>query len=257
MTTTAPMTNYTRYTDPKAVGSSAPPAKKNSGGAMSENDFLSLLTTQLQHQDPLNPEKDTDFAAQMAQYSALGQMTKLNDTMNKQNSMMSMLAAANLVGRTVTTTVAGAQGTPVSGVVSSVMLAPDGSVTYKVGDATVAADKITGILMPITPQTGVQATPGAASVMPPAATAASLAIAPSTATLPSAGSGANPLGISPTQLANLIADAKAQAAQRVMALPVTAPSTAASTQANAAPVSADDSSDATLDKVAGADKATL
>jgi flagellar basal-body rod modification protein FlgD len=34
-------------------------------------DFLSLLTTQLKYQDPLNPQSDTDMAAQLAQYSSL------------------------------------------------------------------------------------------------------------------------------------------------------------------------------------------
>ena len=36
------------------------------------------LVTQLQNQDPLSPMEDTDFIAQMAQFSALEEMSALN-----------------------------------------------------------------------------------------------------------------------------------------------------------------------------------
>ena len=42
--------------------------------------YLKLLLKQLQHQDPSNPIKNHQFAAQMAQFSALKQMTRLNVT---------------------------------------------------------------------------------------------------------------------------------------------------------------------------------
>ena len=40
---------------------------------LGQNDFLKLLVTQMTSQDPLNPQKDTDFIAQMAQFSSLEQ----------------------------------------------------------------------------------------------------------------------------------------------------------------------------------------
>ncbi|MBP2017000.1 flagellar basal-body rod modification protein FlgD [Symbiobacterium terraclitae] len=39
-------------------------------------DFLNLLVTQLRYQDPLNPVDDREFLAQLAQFSALEQMTE-------------------------------------------------------------------------------------------------------------------------------------------------------------------------------------
>lgn len=47
-------------------------------GKLGQNEFLKLLVTQLKHQDPLSPMKDKNFIAQMAQFSALEQMTKVN-----------------------------------------------------------------------------------------------------------------------------------------------------------------------------------
>ena len=45
---------------------------------MDMDDFLKLLTSQLQYQDPLEPMKDTEFIAQMASFSSLDQMSSLN-----------------------------------------------------------------------------------------------------------------------------------------------------------------------------------
>lgn len=49
-------------------------------GELGKDDFLKLLITQVQNQDPLNPTSDTDFIAQMAQFSALEQMQNLNQS---------------------------------------------------------------------------------------------------------------------------------------------------------------------------------
>jgi flagellar basal-body rod modification protein FlgD len=51
--------------------------------AMGQDDFLKLLVTQLQHQDPLNPIENQDFIAQTAQFSQLEQLSKLVTLMER------------------------------------------------------------------------------------------------------------------------------------------------------------------------------
>jgi flagellar basal-body rod modification protein FlgD len=78
---------------------------------LNQNDFLQLLVAQLSQQDPMNPVSDTDFAAQMAQFSAL------QESQTMQGNMAGIQANA-LLGQTVI--LQPSQGSPVSGIVSSV-----------------------------------------------------------------------------------------------------------------------------------------
>jgi len=62
--------------------------------------FLRLLIAQLQNQDPLNPMDDREFIAQMAQFSALEQMTNMNKTLENMASL-DKYSAVSYVGKTI------------------------------------------------------------------------------------------------------------------------------------------------------------
>lgn len=55
----------------------------NGPKALGQDEFLKLLVTQLQHQDPLSPMENQDFIAQTAQFTQLEQLTKLVSLMEK------------------------------------------------------------------------------------------------------------------------------------------------------------------------------
>jgi len=68
---------------------------------LGKDDFLQLLIAQLSHQDPTAPMEDTQFIAQMAQFSSLEQSTNMNASFEKLNVMLSGSEAAGSVGKNV------------------------------------------------------------------------------------------------------------------------------------------------------------
>jgi flagellar basal-body rod modification protein FlgD len=74
------------------------------GNNLGKDDFLLLLVTQLQNQDPLNPQDPTEFTSQLAQYSSLEQLFTVNDQLQQletANGNVMQLTALGLMGRDV------------------------------------------------------------------------------------------------------------------------------------------------------------
>ena len=89
--------------DWKSYTAPAADAKKAANGAMGKDDFLKLLFTQLKYQDPQNPVDDREFAAQLAQFSSLEQMTNLNTSFSQIKTVLEQQGRFNLlqaVGKT-------------------------------------------------------------------------------------------------------------------------------------------------------------
>lgn len=83
------------------------PSKQVRGHGNSKMDkdaFFKLMLAQLKNQDPMNPLKNHEMAAQLAQFSSLEQMTNMNSTLSKiegRNSQPENFQALNLIGKTV------------------------------------------------------------------------------------------------------------------------------------------------------------
>jgi flagellar basal-body rod modification protein FlgD len=72
---------------------------------MGKDDFLNLLVTQLQHQDPLNPAESTEFTAQLAQFSSLEQLSNINDNLKNMELFQTSLTnsqAVSYIGKEIT-----------------------------------------------------------------------------------------------------------------------------------------------------------
>lgn len=85
----------------KAAAAAAAATTKNSLG---KDDFLKLLVTQMQTQDPLNPMDDKDYVAQLAQFSSLEQLTNINSgitSMNAALTQQTQLSAVGFIGKDV------------------------------------------------------------------------------------------------------------------------------------------------------------
>jgi flagellar basal-body rod modification protein FlgD len=105
----------------KASAAQAAPADDKKSGALTAdfNTFLTLLTTQMKNQDPLQPIESTEFVAQLAQFSAVEQQVQTNDKLSALTEALSSSSASALadwLGTTVRA-VAPAQfsGAPVAG----------------------------------------------------------------------------------------------------------------------------------------------
>jgi len=94
----------------KAFGQKEP--QTGDASKMGKHDFLKLLTTQLENQDPTDPMKDRKMVTQLAQFSELEEMTNVSQGMEKLNSSQNqarMVQAVDFLGKSVT-----AQGNNIS-----------------------------------------------------------------------------------------------------------------------------------------------
>jgi flagellar basal-body rod modification protein FlgD len=82
MTTIAATTNAATTTATTSTTSSA---------SLTSNQFLSLLTTQLQNQNPLDPTDPNEFTSEMVQYGSLSQQIDTNTKLDALTSTMSSI----------------------------------------------------------------------------------------------------------------------------------------------------------------------
>ena len=98
------LANSSIKTNTSADGLAAATNSATGSKSLGKDAFLQLLVTQLKNQNPLEPQDNGEFVAQLAQFSSLEGITTLNDTVSglasNYNSSQA-LQASSLVGRSV------------------------------------------------------------------------------------------------------------------------------------------------------------
>ena len=118
--------------------------------SLGADDFMKILMTQLTAQDPMNPMKDTEFIAQMANFSSLEQMRGLSQSFTAYSSSQQMATAPLYLGCEVTVKDPSSQNGEIKGTVESVTV-KDGAPALVINGQTYDPKLITNISLPPKP----------------------------------------------------------------------------------------------------------
>ena len=111
--------------------SQTPETQKEKKDTLGQSDFLKLMTTQLQNQDPFAPMDNGDFIAQMAQFSTVTGIQEINNSIGRlveEFDQARIATASNLLGHSVL--VPGDTGKPDNeGELHGVLDLPEGTIS--------------------------------------------------------------------------------------------------------------------------------
>jgi len=110
-------------------------------------DYMKLLVTQLQNQNPLEPLDNNEMAAQLAQFSELEQLENMNASFSRVLDSVQQSYASSLIGKDVSFEVRAADGglETKTGEVEEVIMEDDGDITLVVDGQNVRLADVTAI----------------------------------------------------------------------------------------------------------------
>ena len=120
---------------------------------LGQDDFLKLLTMQMQNQDPMNPQTNTDFVAQMAQFTTLEQSRSMTNSLQSIQARQDVQTAVQLLGKPVQLS----DGR--MGLVEKVTLDSTGAPTLQVGSNTYKLNQVVAYDQPQDPFARLTASP--------------------------------------------------------------------------------------------------
>jgi flagellar basal-body rod modification protein FlgD len=120
---------------------------KDISKTLGKDDFLKILITQLQHQDPSQPLEDKEFIAQMAQFTSLEQLSNMNTEMKALRQTMGLSPA--FIGKQISWSKQDSLGNEVinNGLVDGLKY-KDGIQYATVGEEEVSLDQIVKVTNP-------------------------------------------------------------------------------------------------------------
>ncbi|WP_042199168.1 flagellar hook capping FlgD N-terminal domain-containing protein [Paenibacillus camerounensis] len=139
MASTTPVSNNNQW---NYVANNSGTAKTTGNSTLGKDQFLKILITQLQNQDPMQPMEDKEFIAQMAQFTSVEQLMNISTQLTAMNQ--SLGSVSGLIGKDITWTDVSTE-LPKSGNVESIVVS--GGVQYAVvGSERIALANITQIM---------------------------------------------------------------------------------------------------------------
>ena len=144
-------------TSPITSGSTQGTQSKNKSFDLKPDDFIKMMVTQLQNQDPTKPADNGQLLAQMSQIGQLQSANTLTDSIKGMVLQNQIGSAGNLIGKSV----AGVddQNNVIKGVVNSVKVQSDGVLLELDNGNTLPLTQVTDIAAPSATSRGVTATP--------------------------------------------------------------------------------------------------
>ena len=127
------------------------------GGALGKDEFMKMLVTQMQNQDPMDPVNNTEMTAQLAQFSALEQMDNLNNQF--ENFQRSSTAAMSLLNAGNPVTMELNDGRVIEGVLEKVQWY-DGDTQFVVDGVSYSNSNVTSLQAKVPAQTSAEAPEG-------------------------------------------------------------------------------------------------
>ena len=110
-------------------------------------DYMKLLITQLQNQNPLEPMDNNEMASQLAQFSQLSQLETMNSSFSQALVAADRTYANSLIGKEVTFIAETQSGTSdvTSGTVEQVFNNYEGQITLVVGDYALGLEDVISV----------------------------------------------------------------------------------------------------------------
>jgi flagellar basal-body rod modification protein FlgD len=151
--------------------------------SLSPSDFVNMMVTQLENQDPMDPTNSQDVLSQISQIGQLESADQLQTTLTGMTLQNQIGAASSLIGKVVQGT--DANNNQITGVVSSVTITPGAAGTSTSGQttSTVTLNLSNGGTLPLANVTAIAPAPTATTAATtPATTAATTPAAQAAAT---------------------------------------------------------------------------
>jgi len=119
--------------------------------ALTSQDFLKMLITELQNQDPTQPVSNSELLQQLSQMQALQSNVELNTTLTNFSNNQQIASGASFLGKVVSGT--DANNNPVNGVADNVFL-QNGTLMIGVGSSALSIANVTGVSLNPSSSTG-------------------------------------------------------------------------------------------------------